>query len=275
MINNKSYIHIWWWMLNELHLSGTELLVYATIFSFTNGTEDHCFHGSASYLAERAWITRRGVEKVLIRLIEKWLIERMERNVNNVKFVDYFTKSLGFEQSSQGTEKNTLPPEENDEISEQSSQGDGTKFPSYNSVYNSNIYSSNEEYTSSPKISYLKISNDRIIKTTQPLDSLPSEVVSFLWDSYEKYSTVKYQIDKKQWKYIDETMKDYNYLCKEYWEETVKTVLAYIKQDDFRKNQIQSISKLRKKNKDWIPYIVVMMEKIQNRKPKVIDLDNM
>ena len=70
-------------------------------------------------------------------------------------------------------------------------------------------------------------------------------------------------------------MKDYNYLCKEYGEDTVKTVLAYIKQDNFRKNQIQSISKLRKKNKDWIPYIVVMMEKIQQFKPKIMDLYNM
>jgi hypothetical protein len=66
-------------------------------------------------------------------------------------------------------------------------------------------------------------------------------------------------------------MKDRDKLCKEYGEETVKTVLRYIKQDEFRCKQIQSISKLRKKNKDWVPYIIVIMEKITQYKPKIID----
>jgi hypothetical protein len=35
-VNDKSSIHIYGWMLNELNLSGSELLIYATIFSFTN-----------------------------------------------------------------------------------------------------------------------------------------------------------------------------------------------------------------------------------------------
>ena len=71
------------------------------------------------------------------------------------------------------------------------------------------------------------------------------------------------------------TIKDFEKLCQEYGRETVYTVLNYIKQDEFRSKQIQSIWKLRKKNKDWVPYMVVMLEKIQNYKPKIIDLDNM
>ena len=90
-INDKSYIHIGGWMLNELHLKGSELIIYATIFSFTNGTEDHCFHGSAEYLGERAWISRSNIMKNLKKLENKWLIFRKEKNINGVKFVDYYT----------------------------------------------------------------------------------------------------------------------------------------------------------------------------------------
>lgn len=104
---------------------------------------------------------------------------------------------------------------------------------------------------------------------------LPEEVQDFLKDSYEKYPSTKYQIDKQWSKYFMTTIKDFEKLCQEYGRETVYTVLNYIKQDEFRSKQIQSIGKLRKKNKDWIPYMVVMLEKIQNYKPKVIDLDNM
>ena len=273
MINQKSYIHVGWWMLNELHLSGSELIIYATIFSFTNGTDDHYFHWSANYLAERAGISRRGVEKVLKKLEERGLIYRKEKVVNNVKFIDYYTEFSGDEESSGGWEEICENTAQSSEISAQSSQDPGTKFPSYNSIYNNNI--SIDIYRDPSKISYIELDNTHMIPTTQPLDSLPSELVVFLRDSYQNYPSTKYQIDKQQWKYVDTMMKDYNYLCKEYGEDTVKTVLAYIKQDSFRKNQIQSIGKLRKKNKDWIPYIVVMMEKIQQFKPKVIDLDNM
>lgn len=90
MIQDKSSIHIYGWMLNELSLKWSELIIYATIFSFTNGTDDHCFHGSASYLAERAWINRQNTMKNLKRLGDRWFITRKEREVNGVKFVDYY-----------------------------------------------------------------------------------------------------------------------------------------------------------------------------------------
>jgi DNA-binding MarR family transcriptional regulator len=91
MINNKSYIHIGWWMLNELHLKWSELIIYATIFSFTNGTNDHCFHWSAEYLGEWCGLKKRAVFNILKSLEKKWFIFRKERIVNWVKFVDYYT----------------------------------------------------------------------------------------------------------------------------------------------------------------------------------------
>lgn len=91
MVKNESSIHIYGWMLNDLNLSWNDLIVYATIFSFTNGTDDHCYHGSASYLGEWCWLQRRQIMNILKSLEERWLIIRKERNVNGVKFVDYFT----------------------------------------------------------------------------------------------------------------------------------------------------------------------------------------
>lgn len=107
MVGNTSYVHIGWWMINELGLGGTELLVYAVIYSFTNGTDDHCFHGSALYLSEWVWVSKRHILTVLKNLEERWLITRIEKVDNWVKFVSYFTgdeisSSGGYEKISHG-----------------------------------------------------------------------------------------------------------------------------------------------------------------------------
>ena len=71
----------------------------------------------------------------------------------------------------------------------------------------------------------------------------------------------------KQYQSIDLLNKDW------YSNEAIQLALQYIKQDDFRSKNILTIEKLRRKNKDWVPYIVVILELIKNRKPKIIDLD--
>lgn len=114
-----------------------------------------------------------------------------------------------------------------------------------------------------------------VVEETPLPGPLPEEVETFLKDSYEKYPSTRYQIDKQGNKYFTTTIKDLEKLDLEYGRENVRAVLRFIKQDDFRCKQIQSIGKLRKKNKDWIPYIVVIMDKILQNKPKIMDLDNM
>lgn len=102
MIGNTSYVHIGWWMINELSLGWTELLVYAVIYSFTNWTDDHCFHWSANYLSEWCWLKRRQIMNILKSLEEKWLINRIEKVDNGVKFVSYYT---GYANIAQGDEQ--------------------------------------------------------------------------------------------------------------------------------------------------------------------------
>jgi len=102
MINNESYVVIWGWMLNNLKLKWNELVAYATIYSFTNGTEEHCYKWSAGYLAERCWIDKRSALRILQKLEDKWLIFRKDRFENWVKFVDYATNVIGGDKMSLG-----------------------------------------------------------------------------------------------------------------------------------------------------------------------------
>ena len=84
---------------------------------------------------------------------------------------------------------------------------------------------------------------------------------------------IKYQISKNN-NYIESQYKTIDLLIKDWYTlEAIQTVLAYVKQDDFRSKQILSVKKLREKDKNWIPYIVRMIEKIQQWKPKVLDFD--
>lgn len=84
--------------------------------------------------------------------------------------------------------------------------------------------------------------------------------------------SIAYQMKKpdfmlEQYSEIDKLNKDW------YDNQTIQTVLQYIKQDAFRSKNILSIKKLRKKDKDGVPYIVRMIEKIKQFKPTVIDFD--
>lgn len=122
MINNESYVVIWGWMLNNLKLKWNELVAYATIYSFTNGTEEHCYKWSAGYLAERCWIDKRSTLRILQKLEEKWLIFRKDRFENWVKFVDYATNVIGGDKMSLGGGDKMSP--HNDSIDKDSNQQD-------------------------------------------------------------------------------------------------------------------------------------------------------
>ena len=147
----------------------------------------------------------------------------------------------------------------------------------YNKIIDNKISISNDiDNISSPQeknlISIKQKTHITPQEQTQPLGPLPEEIQEFLKDSYEKYPSTKYQIDKQWNKYFFTTIKDLEKLDQEYGRENVRAVLRFIKQDEFRCKQIQSIWKLRKKNKDWIPYIVVIMDKMTQTKANIIDL---
>jgi hypothetical protein len=105
MINNENYITIQGWMVNELGLKGNSLIIYATIYGFsqTNGCE---FTGSANYLAEWCGCSRQTVMTTLNKLVANDLIIKREEFRNNVKFCSYSVNFTGCQKSLQGDVKN-------------------------------------------------------------------------------------------------------------------------------------------------------------------------
>lgn len=92
-IGNDNYIVIQGWMVNELQLKGNELMVYAIIYGFSQDGV-HWFKGSRQYLADWTNSTKQGISKNLTSLVEKGLLEKQDRLVNGVKFVDYRATEL-------------------------------------------------------------------------------------------------------------------------------------------------------------------------------------
>lgn len=87
-VNSDGYINIQGWMVSELGLKGNELLIYAIIYGFSQDGKNK-FTGSLQYLADWTNSTKQGVQKVLKSLLEKQLLLKDEKIINNIKFCEY------------------------------------------------------------------------------------------------------------------------------------------------------------------------------------------
>ncbi len=75
-------------MVSELNLSGNELLCYALIYGFSQDGES-VFSSSSKYISEWLNVSQKTVFSLLQRLIEKNLIEKVDKIVNGVRLCDY------------------------------------------------------------------------------------------------------------------------------------------------------------------------------------------
>lgn len=82
MKNNQFYV-VQGWMLNELGLTGNELVCYATIYGFCQDGES-VFRGTATYIAECVGCSRVSATTILKRLTEKGLIIKHEQEKTNI-----------------------------------------------------------------------------------------------------------------------------------------------------------------------------------------------
>ena len=73
------------WMITELGLSGTNLIIYALIYGFTQ-TEEHWFSGSVEYISQWANVSERTVQRSLPLLEEQGLIEREVREGRTTRY---------------------------------------------------------------------------------------------------------------------------------------------------------------------------------------------
>ena len=91
-LHNQDYIVIMGWMINQLHLKGNELLVYALIYGFCQNTQSK-FKGSLKYITNWLCITEPGVIKVLKSLINQNQIEKtVKSGPGAIKYCEYNTK---------------------------------------------------------------------------------------------------------------------------------------------------------------------------------------
>lgn len=87
-MKRENYLTIQGFMIKDLHLKGNELLVYALIYGFSQ--EEHCkFTGSLSYIAEWISSSNQTVINTLKSLIEKGLIIKEQKTVNNILVNEY------------------------------------------------------------------------------------------------------------------------------------------------------------------------------------------
>ena len=84
-INDENYILIQGWMRSEMGLSGAALMVYATIYGFSQ-TGNCYYSGSIDYLAEWAGVKRRQVMRILKELTEAGYIEKTEAGYNRFRY---------------------------------------------------------------------------------------------------------------------------------------------------------------------------------------------
>lgn len=106
-MENHNYVCLQAWMVKELGLRNSELIIYSLIYSFSQA-EGTSFSGSLNYLAEWTGTSKRSVIDQLKRLQERGLIEKEETFINNIKLCKYRYRkdALNFTAS----EKTSPPP---------------------------------------------------------------------------------------------------------------------------------------------------------------------
>lgn len=102
-VKDGTYVNIQSFMVNELHLSGNALIIYAVIYGFSQDG-DSWFTGSRSYLAAWCQASKSTVSRNLETLCADGLIERREHVKAGVLLVDY--RAVRGAQNGQGSTQN-------------------------------------------------------------------------------------------------------------------------------------------------------------------------
>lgn len=108
-VKDGTYVNIQSFMVNELHLSGNALIIYAVIYGFSQDGGSW-FTGSRSYLAAWCQASKSTVSRNLETLCADGLIERRERTESGVLLVDYrVARGIQNEQGCTQNEQGGVP----------------------------------------------------------------------------------------------------------------------------------------------------------------------
>lgn len=93
-IRSENYVNIQGWMITELGLKNTELMVYALIYGFSQDGQGR-FRGKLAYLMEWTQSSKPTVLGAIDRLIERGLIVKNEvQQLNGQRGVEYYAVPL-------------------------------------------------------------------------------------------------------------------------------------------------------------------------------------
>ena len=87
-VKDGNYYVVQSFMIKDLKLKGLEKDVYAIIYGFAQA-EDQTFTGSLQYLADWTCASKQAIMNALKKLVDKQLLIKKEKFVNNIKFVEY------------------------------------------------------------------------------------------------------------------------------------------------------------------------------------------
>ena len=114
-MRNDNYFVVQGFMINELNLSGNELMIYAIIYGFSQ-EPNSWYEGSLSYLGSFINCkSKTTVFNILKNLADKNLIQKQDYKINNVLFCRYRTvyQNLIYPISKIDTNNNIINNKEN------------------------------------------------------------------------------------------------------------------------------------------------------------------
>lgn len=88
MIRPDNFIVIQGWMITDLNLKGLDLLIFAIIYSFSQG-DDNYFTGTIGFLQEWTNASNFGVRKSLNKLVDDGFILKFVDDSSKVRKVSY------------------------------------------------------------------------------------------------------------------------------------------------------------------------------------------
>ena len=104
-IKDINYVTIQGWMINQLHLSGNELIAYAVIYGFSQA-ENQYMTCSQEYIGNWCNLSRESTNRLLKRLIEKGLIiKKLSNKKGAIKVYEY--KAITSDETSHVTSDET------------------------------------------------------------------------------------------------------------------------------------------------------------------------
>jgi len=87
-MKDENYITILGWMINQLELSGNELVIYALIYGFSQDGKSK-FKGAIKYLSDSLGVSKQSAIELLKKLTKRRLIKKYETGRGRSKKCDY------------------------------------------------------------------------------------------------------------------------------------------------------------------------------------------